>query len=132
MRGTSAKGVSRRTRLLLHSTYYARRGGSGVARQSRHIETRLIAPARADAGYEPTREAAMAAFADFTSMLEICRQQLDRIALGYGSTDCANAIPRSREETLDLCRFAFWQFSHYERIASLEHPCSSICRVSRC
>src|SRR5262249_3213082 len=32
-------------------------------------------------GYEPTREAAMAAFAAFTSTLETCRQQLDRIAL---------------------------------------------------
>jgi len=31
--------------------------------------------------YEPTREAAMAAFAAFTSTLETCRQQLDRIAL---------------------------------------------------
>src|SRR5262245_19175349 len=65
-------------------------------------------------------------------MLETCRQQLDRIALGYGSTDCANAIPRSREGTFDLYQFAFWQFFHYERTASLEHPCSSICRVSRC
>ena len=32
-------------------------------------------------GYEAARDAAMAAFAAFTSTLETCRQQLDCIAL---------------------------------------------------
>jgi len=32
-------------------------------------------------GYAATHEAAMTAFAAFTSTLETCRQQLDRIAL---------------------------------------------------
>jgi hypothetical protein len=83
-------------------------------------------------GYEATREAAMTAFAAFTSTLETCRQELAGIVLGCGSKDRANAIPRSREGTSDLYRFAFWQFSHYERTAVLEHLCSSICRVSHC
>src|SRR5262249_38268088 len=83
-------------------------------------------------GIGAMREAAMAAFAAFTSTLETCRPQLDRIALGRGSTDCANAIPQSREGTSDLYRFAFWQFSHCERTAVLDRPCSSICRACRC
>jgi hypothetical protein len=68
----------------------------------------------------------MAAFAVFTSMLETCRQQLDRTALGYGSTDCANAIPRSREGTFDLYRsvtqHVFYN-EHFEDGADLYAAC---------